>query len=61
MLAQIGATPDQARLLMGHSMGGDVSRGYITAPLLIESLRPITNAVAQKFLGIVGELKLPSG
>lgn len=52
-LAEIGATPDQARMLMGHSMGGDVSRGYITAPLLIESLRPVTNAVAERYLKIV--------
>ena len=60
MLAQIGATPDQARLLMGHSMGGDVSRGYITAPLLIESLRPISNAVAQKYTDIIGQCELPA-
>ena len=51
-LAQIGATPDQARLLMGHSMGGDVSRGYITSALVIESLRPITNAVAAQYVKI---------
>jgi integrase len=48
-LAELGATTDQARMLMGHSMGGDVSRGYITAPLLVESLRPITNAVAERY------------
>src|ERR1051325_6785184 len=52
-LAELGATPDQARLLMGHSMGGDVSRGYITAPLVIESLRPIVNAVADRYLKIL--------
>ena len=53
-LAELGASPDQARLLMGHSMGGDVSRGYITAPLLIESLRPIVNAVAEHYVKVVG-------
>ena len=52
-LAQIGATPDQARLLMGHSMGGDVSRGYITSALVIDSLRPITNAVAAQYVKIL--------
>jgi len=52
-LAELGATPDQARLLMGHSMGGDVSRGYITAPLLMESLRPIANAVAARYVEIL--------
>jgi integrase len=55
-LAEIGAAPDQARLLLGHSLGGDVSRGYISAPLLVESLRPITNAVAEKYLKILGRV-----
>jgi integrase len=53
-LAELGATPDQARLLMGHALGGDVSRGYISAPLVVESLRPITNAVADRYLKILG-------
>jgi hypothetical protein len=35
-------------------MGGDVSRGYITAPLLIESLRPIANAVAEHYVKVAG-------
>lgn len=53
VLAELGSTTDQARMLMGHSMGGDVSRGYITAPLLVESLRPIVNAVATRYMGIL--------
>src|SRR5262249_44268970 len=53
-LAQLGASPDQARMLMGHTMGGDVSRGYITAPLVVESLRPIINAVAEHYAKIAG-------
>ena len=54
-LAELGAAPDQSRLLMGHSMRGDVSRDYITeSPLLIESLRPITNAVTEHYLKILG-------
>ena len=52
-LAQLGASDDQARMLMGHSMGGDISRGYITAPLLVESLRPVINAIAEHYLKIV--------
>lgn len=51
-LARLGASSDQARMLMGHSMGGDISRGYITAPLLVESLRPITNAVAEYYMSV---------
>ncbi|PYT19496.1 MAG: hypothetical protein DMG59_00140 [Acidobacteria bacterium] len=53
MLAQLGASPDQARMLMGHSMGGDISRGYITAPHVVESLRPLTNAATKHYLRIV--------
>jgi len=54
-LAELGASPDQARLLLGHSLGSDVSRGYITAPLVVESLRPWTNAVARHYEEILGE------
>lgn len=53
VLAELGATPDQARLLMGHSLGGDVSLGYITAPLVVESLRPLVNAVAEHYARIL--------
>ena len=55
-LAQLGATQDQARMLMGHSLAGDVSRGYISAPLVTESLRPVTNAVAEFYAGIIPEI-----
>lgn len=54
MLAELGATPDQARLLLGHSLSGDVSRGYITPHLLVESLRPLAEAVAEKYAAILG-------
>lgn len=53
-LAELGATPDQARLLLGHSLSGDVSRGYITPHLLVESLRPLAEAVADKYAAILG-------
>jgi integrase len=55
-LAQLGAGSDQARLLMGHSLTGDVSRAYISAPLMIESLRPTTNAVTAVYLAILPTL-----
>ncbi len=54
VLAELGATPDQARLLLGHSLGGDVSRGYITLHLLIESLRPLAEAVSEYYARILG-------
>ncbi len=53
-LVELGATPDQARLLLGHSLAGDVSRGYITPHLLVESLRPLANAVAERFAAVLG-------
>jgi integrase len=56
VLAELGATPDQARLLMGHSLGSDVSSGYITAPLLIEALRGLANAVARKYAEVLHDL-----
>jgi integrase len=54
VLAELGATPDQARLLLGHSLGGDVSRGYITPHLVIESLRPLAEAVASRYARVLG-------
>jgi integrase len=53
-LTALGITGDQIRLLMGHSLGGDVSSGYISAPLLVESLRPAVNALAAQYLKILG-------
>ena len=55
-LAELGASPDQARILMGHSMGGDISRGYITAPLVVESLRPLTNAVSARYAEVLNSV-----
>jgi integrase len=49
-LTQLGFTNEQGKMLMGHSLGGDVATGYISAPLLIESLRPVTNALASEYL-----------
>jgi len=56
-LAALGAPPDSARLLMGHSMTGDVSSNYITSGLLIESMRPLANAVAARYIEIIGQLE----
>jgi len=54
VLAQIGCPPDSARLLMGHSLSGDVSRGYITAGLMAESLRPWAEAVEKRYSEVMG-------
>ena len=53
-LAQLGCPPDSARLLLGHSLSGDVSRGYITAGLVVESLRPWSEAVAAHYSKVLG-------
>jgi integrase len=53
-LAEFGASTDQARALLGHSTGGDVSRNYISLGLLVEPLRPLVNAVAERYAAILG-------
>jgi len=53
-LTDLGVTTEQSRLLMGHSMRGDISRDYITAPLVVNSLREITNVLAQRYINIIG-------
>jgi integrase len=53
-LAELGCPPDSARLLLGHSLSGDVSRSYISPALVVESLRPWAEAVAAKYGEILG-------
>ena len=52
-LAQLGAPDDSARILMGHSMSGSVSHGYVTSSLVVESLRPLVNQVATHYKAII--------
>jgi integrase len=51
-LAEAGATPDLARIVLGHSLSQDVSQRYITAHLLVEAVRPLVNAVADRYAEI---------
>jgi integrase len=55
VLAQLGANPDQTKLMLGHSMSSDVRVRYVSRmlPALIESLRPMSNAVAAYYAGIL--------
>ena len=53
-LAEAGATPDLARIALGHSLMADVSQRYITPSLLVEAVRPLMNAVADKYAVILG-------
>jgi integrase len=53
-LAEAGAPPDLARVALGHSLGQNVSERYITASLLTEAVRPLLNAVAEKYAAIFG-------
>jgi hypothetical protein len=39
---------------MGHSMGSDVSRGNITSALAMDALRPISNALADYYVKLLG-------
>ena len=58
VLAKLNAREDRARLLMGHSMTGNVSRNYISIDEVTESLRPITNSVTESYLKILPEIGL---
>ncbi len=53
-LAAAGATPDLARVALGHSMGRDVSERYITADKLVEAVRPYVEAVVEAYARIMG-------
>jgi integrase len=55
-LAQLGAGPDASKLLLGHSLGRGVSEGYVSVPLMVESLRPWANKVAEHYHAILPEL-----
>jgi len=52
-LAEAGATPDLARIVLGHSLSQDVSQRYITPHLLVEAVRPLVNAVAEEYAEIM--------
>ncbi|MCS7042626.1 MAG: tyrosine-type recombinase/integrase, partial [Bryobacteraceae bacterium] len=52
-LAGLGCPTDLARLLLGHSLSGDVSRGYITPHLLTDALRPWAEAVERRYAEIL--------
>lgn len=52
-LAEVGTTPDLARVALGHSLTGDVSQGYITPGLLLEAVRPFLNAVAERYAAVL--------
>ena len=52
-LAESGATPDLARIALGHSLSQDISERYITASLLVEAVRPLMNAVAERYAEVM--------
>jgi integrase len=53
-LAGCGATPDLARVALGHALTRDISSGYITAKLLVEAVQPLVNAVAERGAQLLG-------
>lgn len=53
-LAEAGATPDLARIALGHSLMTDVSQRYITPSLLVEAVRPLMEAVAERYAEVLG-------
>lgn len=53
-LAEAGATPDLARIALGHALTQDVSQRYITSSLLVEAVRPLFDQVAERYAQILG-------
>jgi integrase len=53
-LAECGATPDLARIALGHALTQDVSQRYITPSLLVEAVRPLFNHVSERYAEILG-------
>jgi integrase len=53
-LAEAGATPDLARIVLGHSLTQSVSERYITPDLLVEAVRPLLNRVAERYAEVMG-------
>lgn len=53
-LAECGATPDLARIALGHAPTQDVSQRYITPALLVEAVRPLCNQVSERYAEILG-------
>lgn len=53
-LAECGATPDLARIALGHALAQDVSQRYITSSLLVEAVRPLFELVTDRYAGILG-------
>ena len=53
-LAEAGAPPDLARIVLGHSLSQDVSQRYITPHLLVEAVRPLINSVAERYAAVMG-------
>lgn len=52
-LAELGCTPDLARVALGHTLTQDVSQRYITGSLLLEAVRPLLNAVAERYAEVL--------
>jgi len=50
----LGIHGDQSKILMGQSLGGDVSRDYITRSEVLESLRADVNKIASRYVEIMG-------
>jgi hypothetical protein len=59
ILTTLGRSDEQEDLLMGHSLGKkNVGAGYLTiTDEVIESLRPLANKVAERYLKVIPEIR----
>jgi integrase len=48
-LVEAGATPDVAKIALGHSLSGSISEKYISSHLLLETTRPFLERVAARY------------
>jgi hypothetical protein len=53
-LAEAGATPDVARIILGHSLTRRVSERCITSHLMLEAVRPVVSRVAECSAELMG-------
>jgi hypothetical protein len=53
-LAETCATPDLARIILGHSLTRGVSERCITSHLMLEAVRPVVSRVAERYAKLTG-------
>jgi hypothetical protein len=53
-LAETGATPDLARIILGHCLTQGLSERCITSQLKLEAVRPVVSRMAERYAELMG-------